>query len=180
MKTFLIILCLAVSSIAEDTGTPVYIANVEMHVSRRFSQEETDRLAHFLITTLANKCTDLDLAVLTGSDVHCDLRIDVFLSKAWDPRNQASKAYAVFVQAANTAKLRKRLEAANLSEDQVNQWIDDKQYPVLVADYVHWTICPADELRGDLTACMDEIAKSVVPELKKTGPPTLKLRKATQ
>jgi hypothetical protein len=149
-----------------------------MHMSRRFSQEETSQLAHFLITTLANKCTDL--AVLTGPDIHCDLRIDVFLCKAWDARNQASKAYAVFVQAANTAKLRKRLEVANLSEDQVNQWIDDKQYPVLVADYVHWTICPADELRVDLGACMEEIAKSVVPEMKKTGPPTLKIQRATQ
>ena len=136
MKTLLIIVFLATSSMAEDAGIPIYIADVEMHVSRRFSQEETSDIAHFIINTLANKCTDL--AVLTGSGgTHCDLRIDVFLSKAWDTQNQASKAFAVFVQPADTAKLRKRLQSANVREDQVNQWIDDKEYPVMVADYVH-------------------------------------------
>jgi len=179
MKALLIVLLLATRSVAEDAGIPIYIGNVEMHMSRRFSQEETSDIAHFIANTLANKCTEL--AVLTGSGgTHCDLRIDVFLSKAWDTENRASKAYAVFVQAADTAKLRKRLQAANVSEDQVNQWIDDEQYPVLVADYVHWTICPAKELRADLAACMDEVAKSVVPEMKKTGPPTSKIKKATQ
>jgi hypothetical protein len=96
---------------------------------------------------------------------HCDLRIDVFLSKAWNPKSHTATAHSLFVEAFNKAKLRKRLMAGGVSSDQTDAWIDDKKYPVLASDYVNWTTLPAEYLYKGLNDALQEIADQVLPEV---------------
>jgi hypothetical protein len=56
--------------------------------------------------------------------------------------------------------------AANLSEEQISQWIDDRRFPVLEFDYVYWTICPANELNSTLASWAREINDRLIPEVR--------------
>jgi hypothetical protein len=152
---------------ADAEGTPVVSVDVEMHTSNRFSQAEISDIAHYIMTTFANK--GHDLAVLVDQqeqgNSYCDLRIDVFLSKAWNPKTHMATAYSLFTEAFNKAKLRKRFMAGGVSSSQSDAWIDDKEFPVLVSDYVNWTTLPAEYLYKALNNALQEIADQVLPEV---------------
>ena len=151
----------------DPAGVPVIAVDVEIHTSDRFSQAEASDIAHYIITTFSKK--GHDLAVLVDQqeqrNSYCDLRVDVFLSKAWNPKTHAPTVYSLFVEAFNKAKLRGRLMAGGVSSDQSNSWIDDREYPVLAVDYVNWTTVPAESLYKALNNALQEIADQVLPEL---------------
>ena len=155
------------ASSADQDGTPVISVDVETHTSNRFSQAEAYDIAHYLITAFAKKGHDLAVSAdqQEQGNSHCDLRIDVFLSKAWNPKTHTATAYSLFVEAFNKAKLRKRLMAGGVSSDQTDAWIDDKKYPVLASDYVNWTTLPAEYLYKGLNDALQEIADQVLPEV---------------
>jgi hypothetical protein len=139
-----------------------------MHVSKQFSQEEELDLWRVINQEFLKRNNDVAVFINAqqGDFAYSDLRVDVFLSKAVDKSTGAAKEYGAFVVAFDKAKLRKKLGAAGLADQQITQWTDDKQFPVLDFDYANWTICPSEKLGSTLASIAQEINDQLLPEVR--------------
>jgi hypothetical protein len=142
---------------------PAIFVEVQLHASPRFSEAETHDIAHFVTTTLAHKCDTLNMVVIWGHGPQSDMRIDVFLSKTL--ASQIDATYSLFIEVCNKAKLRKRLIAGGITEEQVVAWINDRQNPVSVTDYVNWATVGSGQLYQFLDNALNDIKDQVVPEV---------------
>jgi hypothetical protein len=129
------------------------MADLEIHTST-LSERQLSDIGHYIMNTFVDRIPNSMMVYV--SDTY-DIRLDVYITKT-------GSNYSTFVQVFNKSALQKQMLDAGVSEDQIKLLLEGKQ-KILASNRTFWTVGTAQQMREDLSNCIDDIATTIMPNV---------------
>lgn len=144
---------LALVSASGHANDSIRMADLEIHTST-LSERQLSDIGHYIMNTFVDRIPNSMMVYV--SDTY-DIRLDVYITKT-------GSNYSTFVQVFNKSALQKQMLDAGVSEDQIKLLLEGKQ-KILASNRTFWTVGTAQQMREDLSNCIDDIATTIMPNV---------------